>query len=171
MGARRGKALGWMICGALFLIAMALPRVIWGVWPFVSDRGLTDAEIEQRMAALDLPDFYADIPQVTPEQKTRMRDDFVWCRFCHTLKAGGEHRVGPNLHQIFGKPAAAARNFTYTDAFVEARERGVVWTPETVASFISDPKNYIPHNRMNYKPITDPVERQNIIDYLLIETR
>ena len=63
------------------------------------------------------------------------------------------------------------RNFAYSGGFLRARDNGVIWTPETLDSFLSDPHNYVPGNRMRSEPITDPEQRRRVIARLIEATR
>lgn len=161
---------------AFLALAMYFPYWWFGVVPIGSDEVVPQSEIDRLLAGRNLPDFYAEpLPAIGDEELAAQKAAFTWCRFCHTLEEGGENRVGPNLHRIFGQPAAVVSRFTYSDAFIEARENGLVWTPETMAAFIEDPANMVPGNRMRYPPMigyeASPERNRLILEYLLRATR
>lgn len=156
----------------LLAIAAYLPFMVFGVIPFTRSYVVSEAELQKLRAGVELPDYYAAPPApVSAEELELQSRDFLWCRFCHTLEAGQGHRVGPNLHRIVGQPAGVVRDFAYSSGFLEARDNGVIWTPETLDSFLSDPHNYVPGNRMRFKPITDPLQRRRVIARLIEATR
>ncbi|MEJ2139212.1 MAG: hypothetical protein P8Y61_07160 [Gammaproteobacteria bacterium] len=165
------------VLGGLLLLALYFPYLWFGVTPFASDKEYSDAEIAVLLEGTDLPDYYAmPLPERTPEELAKQKEDFTWCRFCHTLEQGGHNRVGPNLYRIFGQPAGVADHFPYSDSFIaKARNEKWVWTPENMAAFIADPHVVFPGNRMRYPPMLGyemSLERDaNIIEYLLRETR
>ena len=157
---------------ALLAVAVYLPFQVFGVIPYTRSYVVSDAQIAKLLDGIELPDYYAmPVAPISLQEEKLQDQDFLWCRFCHTLEAGEGHRVGPNLHRIVGRPAGVARDFTYSSGFLLARDNGVIWTPETLDSFLSNPKNYVPGNRMRHAPIADPEERRRVIAKLIEATR
>ncbi|MCP4000005.1 MAG: hypothetical protein GY727_03755 [Gammaproteobacteria bacterium] len=170
------RVLHMVVLGGMLVLALYFPYLWFGVTPFTSDTEFSDEEVAQMLVGTDLPDFYAmPLPERTPEELAKQKENFTWCRFCHTLEAGGHNRVGPNLNRIFGQPAAVVDHFDYSDSFIELRESGLVWTPELVGEFIAAPHTMVPGNRMRYPPMIGyemSAERDDmIIEYMLRETR
>ena len=173
----QARILQVVVLGGLLALALYFPYLWFGVTPFASDNEYSDADIAALLEGTDLPDFYAmALPERSVEELAKQKEDFTWCRFCHTLEEGGHNRVGPNLHGIFGQPAGVVDHFDYSDAFIErARAEQWVWTPENMAVFIADPHVVFPGNRMRYPPMIgyemSAARDANIIEYLLRETR
>lgn len=165
-----------VVLAAFLGLALYFPYWWFGVVPFASDNEVSQVEIDRLLAGKNLPDFYAEeLPPLAEAELAAQKEAFTWCRFCHTLEAGGENRVGPNLHRIFGQPAGVVDNFAYSDEFLEARANGLVWTPETMAAFIADPAAVVPGNRMRYPPMvgyeTNLERERRMLEYLLRMTR
>lgn len=161
---------------AFLILALYFPYWWFGVVPFAVDNEIPQSQVDRLLVGSNLPDFYAAEPApVSAEEFEAQKNAFTWCRFCHTLEQGGENRVGPNLYRIFGKPAAVVEGFPYSSAWIEARENGLIWTPETMAALIEDVHALVPGNRMRYPPMLgyedSPERRQRILEYLLRETR
>jgi cytochrome c len=90
--------------------------------------------------------------------ETRFQD----CAACHRLEAGANN-VGPSLHGIFTRKAGEIADFRYSPAI---KRSGIVWTPETLDKFITDPQALVPGNRMPYAGMANASDRADLIAYL-----
>ena len=87
---------------------------------------------------------------------------FQDCAACHKLEAGANN-VGPSLHGIFTRRAGEIADFRYSPAI---KRSGIVWTPETLDKFITDPQALVPGNRMPYAGMANASDRADLIAYL-----
>ena len=171
------RATHWLLVVILFAIACYLPYLIFGAFPFSTKINLPEDKIEGLIKDVDLPDYYGLYSdQTTAEEKLLEKEAFdSWeggkCRFCHSIRENDRARMAPSLYRILGKPAAVGENFTYSPALIEMRNNGLIWTPETIDAFISDPENFVPGNRMRVEGINDEKTRELIINYLIRESK
>ncbi len=87
---------------------------------------------------------------------------FNRCKVCHTAEPG-QNRVGPSLYGVVGRMSGTEPGFNYSPAMKNAH---IVWTPENLDKYLTDPKAMVPGNKMAFPGVKDPKERQDVISYL-----
>jgi cytochrome c2 len=87
---------------------------------------------------------------------------FNKCKACHVVDEQ-KNRVGPYLHGIFGREAGTAEGFKYSSAM---KDSGIVWTDETIAEYVSDPRAMVPGNRMAFPGLKKQEDITNLLAYL-----
>ena len=85
------------------------------------------------------------------------------CVVCHSLEKGGPFRVAPNLWGIVGDEKARDRSwYAYSPALIRM---GGTWTEEDLDRFLADAGAFAPGSTKSIR-VTDPEERQQILDFL-----
>ncbi|MGE5545735.1 MAG: c-type cytochrome [Solirubrobacterales bacterium] len=87
---------------------------------------------------------------------------FNQCKACHTIEEG-KNRVGPSLFGVIGRKSGSVAGFNYSDAMKKA---DITWTPENLDKYLTDPKAFVPGNKMAFAGLKSPQDRQNVIAYL-----
>lgn len=116
-------------------------------------------EMQERIASLPAPYNEADY-----EAGRRV---FAQCRSCHTIDEGAPHRVGPNLHGVFGRDVGTAEGFNYSAA-VQAAD--FTWDADHLDHWLANPQTFLPGNRMAFAGVRDETQRRDLIAYLMAET-
>lgn len=118
----------------------------------------TNAGTETAEAAADIATLMASADPAAGQAVAKK------CATCHTFEEGGANKIGPNLWNIVGAPAAhLGDGFKYSDAM---KGSGFTWDYATLDKYLADPKGTLPGNKMSFIGIKKPEDRANLIAYL-----
>ena len=81
------------------------------------------------------------------------------CAACHSLDYNG---VGPAHRGVFGRQAAHAPGFAYSDALKASH---VVWDEASLDRWLADPEKFAPGQRMGIS-VPEEAARRDLIAYL-----
>jgi cytochrome c len=81
------------------------------------------------------------------------------CSACHSLDFNG---VGPAHRGVFGRAAAQAKGYDYSDALKASH---LVWNEESLDRWLADPEKTAPGQRMGVN-VPNAQERADLIAYL-----
>ena len=90
---------------------------------------------------------------------------FRQCAACHSLDEG-RRMVGPSLYGLWGRVSGTAEGFRYSGSMVDA---AITWTPETLDTYIENPRGSVPGTSMAFAGIRDAQQRADLIAYLVEE--
>ncbi len=91
---------------------------------------------------------------------------FRKCKACHMIGEGAENRVGPVLTGVVGRQVGSEEGFSYSDAFMEKANEGMVWDEANLAGYLADPKAFIPGNKMAFAGLRKEADIANVIAYI-----
>lgn len=174
---RKSKLIIRGALAAMFVVCLYMPYSFFGVLPIFTlsneYAAEEDAKLEERKAEAPAEEVVSDEDLIGPgkifasvEELAQAKQDFIWCRFCHTVEPGSVHRIGPNLNGIIGRRVGSKEKYFYTASFRKAADEGKIWTEQALEDFMARPKELYPGNRMRYDPVDDAGKRERIIKYL-----
>ncbi len=85
------------------------------------------------------------------------------CDVCHSFEKGGKVVYGPNLFDIYGKPAAAIEGYDYSDAL---KASGLVWNDKNLAEFVSNPEQFVKGTKARFPGIKTAKDKADILAYI-----
>lgn len=161
--------------------------------PCMSDCGAV--EVTMRSAVLDVtPDTGGDeeatveeaavieedaMPEEAPVEEVAALDPelvaagervFRQCQSCHQVGPTAVNRAGPVLTGVYGAVAGTHEGFRYSPILSEAGAEGLVWNDETMTAFLSDPRGFLPRNRMAFGGLRDEGDIAAVIAYIRSES-
>lgn len=90
---------------------------------------------------------------------------FKRCAACHAID-GTTNKIGPHLGGVIGRTAGTVEGFKYSEAMIQHGKDGLVWSAETISTYLENPKEFIPKNKMAFPGLKKPEERADVIAYL-----
>ena len=91
---------------------------------------------------------------------------FRQCKTCHEVGEGASNRTGPALNGMVGRTIGTVDGFRYSGVFQEASAAGTVWTEESLAAFLADPRGMMAGTRMSFRGVRDEADIAALIAYI-----
>ncbi|RUS59638.1 cytochrome C [Pseudorhodobacter sp. E13] len=88
------------------------------------------------------------------------------CKQCHMVGPDAKNRIGPSLNGIYGRRAGSMDGFKYSKSMARMGADGLDWTIERLDAYIENPKALVSGTRMNYRGLTDPTQRHDLMAFL-----
>lgn len=121
---------------------------------YVIDTGASEAAAAD--AGPDFATLYAEADAAAGEKV------FAKCKACH--KVDGSNATGPHLDGVVDRAKASVGGFGYSDAM--AAHSSEQWSPENLDAFLTNPRSYLPGNKMSFAGLPKAEDRANLIKYL-----
>jgi cytochrome c len=130
--------------------------------------GAGAASGEFQVAQNDAPDLSGLPEAYRSANLNNGRTQWFLCAACHQINNGTSHSVGPDLFHIFGNTAGS--NATFPIYSQGLKDTGIVWTAETIDTWITNPRNVVSATTMIFPGIADAEDRRDVIAYLWVQT-
>ncbi|TVT56666.1 MAG: c-type cytochrome [Sedimenticola thiotaurini] len=96
---------------------------------------------------------------------------FKICQSCHSAKADGEKKFGPNLSGIIGRNCGAVEGYEYSEGYLKAcKSSNIKWTEPEIHTYLDNPTKYLKskgggRSKMSFM-LKKEDERRAVIEYL-----
>jgi cytochrome c len=90
---------------------------------------------------------------------------FLKCKTCHDVDKGVS-KVGPTLKGVIGRPVASVEGFKYSEDMLARGKEGAVWDEAILATYLPDPKAYVPKTKMVFAGLKKSEDVTDLIAYL-----
>lgn len=71
--------------------------------------------------------------------------------------------MGPNLFGLLGRETGQAVGYDYS---IANKERKLLWTKESLFTYLEKPRRVIPGTKMAFNGIKDPETRAHVVAYI-----
>ena len=115
-----------------------------------------------RMASLALVAVLLASPANADGDAAKGKKVFNKCKACHNADKE-TNKIGPHLVGLFGRKAGSLEGYSYSDAMKAA---DIVWSAETLATYIEKPKDFVPGTKMTFAGIKKEDQIEDLIAYL-----
>jgi cytochrome c len=88
---------------------------------------------------------------------------FKKCAACHSVKAGGGNKIGPNLWGTIFRPVGSISDYKYSKAL---STYGNEWSWEQLNGFLIKPSTWIKGNKMGFAGLKKEIDRASVMLYL-----
>jgi cytochrome c len=88
---------------------------------------------------------------------------FKQCQACHSMGAGAQNKIGPELNGLDGRKAGTVPNYSYSDANKNSR---IVWGEQTFKEYIKDPRAKIPGTKKNFAGLKNEQQANDLWAYI-----
>lgn len=107
----------------------------------------------------------AAVPALAEGDAAKGEKVFKKCMACHTADAA-TNKTGPYLKGVYGRKAATAEGYKYSDDLLAQGAAGTVWDDANLDKYLENPKAMAPKGKMSFPGLKKPEERADLIAYL-----
>ena len=108
---------------------------------------------------------FAAAPALAEGDAAKGAQVFKKCMACHTADAA-TNKTGPYLKGVYGRKAATAEGYKYSDDLLALGASGIVWDDVNLDKYIINPKIMAPKGKMAFPGLKKPDERADLIAWL-----